>query len=81
MSSKAKLETPYGMNFHCNQSREFQDQGFWYRVEVAHQRDYKGNEFTAASYIRQGAYWKPYTNQRCAMERRALLKICEEVAT
>lgn len=70
--SKAQLTTNRGMNYFCIESREFQVDRDWFRIEIY--QDEAIGDLKGASYKRLGCYWKPFSNQRCAMEKRAMLE-------
>ena len=69
-TSKAKLSYARGMNYLCVRSKEFEDGGAWYRVEL-----YVGDagSIKGAAYARIGCYWKAAFSQMLAMQAKGML--------
>jgi hypothetical protein len=68
--SRAKLETPNGMHYGCCYAKEILWALTWFRIELYHDAE---GILRAASYVRRGAYWKPFSNDICAMYKRLML--------
>lgn len=59
------------MNLYCEDSKEFQIDRDWFRVEIY--RESPGEDMKAAAYKRKGVYWIKDYSIRLSMEKRSML--------